>query len=159
MAVSTDIFQSWRRPRVVMRRLLDMGQREDRALAFLMAGSFIAFVSQWPRLSREAHLTGTDMGEGIGPLLVGTMIVGPLFYYLVAIALWGGMRAFGLQVPAFRVRLALFWSILASAPAMLLYGLVRGFIGQGPEATLVGVVWALGFLFILIQSLREAATE
>lgn len=159
MAVSTDIFQSWRRPRVVMRRLLDMGQREDRALAFLMAGSFIAFVSQWPRLSREAHLSGTDMGEAVGPLLVGTMIVGPLFYYLVSILVWGGLRVFGSQIAAYRVRLALFWAILASAPAMLLYGLTRGFIGQGPEATLVGVVWAVGFLFILIQSLREAATQ
>ena len=38
MAVSQDILQTYRRPRLVVARLLAMGQREDRLLAILMAG-------------------------------------------------------------------------------------------------------------------------
>ena len=46
---------------------------------------------------------------------------------------------------AYGARLALFWTVLVVSPLMLLYGLTRGFIGNGPEATLVGVVVIVGF--------------
>ena len=54
MAVTTDIMRTWRGPRTVMRDLLNHGQREDRALAYLMAACIMIFIAQWPRLSRIA---------------------------------------------------------------------------------------------------------
>ncbi|MBT6542661.1 MAG: YIP1 family protein, partial [Rhodobacteraceae bacterium] len=56
MGVVSDIVATYRQPRRVMRRLLSMGKREDRALAFVMAGCTVVFMSQWPVLARQAHL-------------------------------------------------------------------------------------------------------
>ena len=159
MAVSSDIIASWRRPRVVMRRLLDMGQREDRALAFVMSACFLVFIAQWPRLSREAHLAGQELSQRISYELVSWLVVWPLVLYIFAVLLWAVLRLAGSAITPYGVRLSVFWSLLATTPAMLLYGLMRGFIGPGPEANLIGGVWVAGLLFILIQSLREAATQ
>ena len=66
MAATNDILRSWTRPRAVMRNLLALGPREDRALAYLMVGCLVIFVAQWPRLSRRTYLDGTplDMTQG-----------------------------------------------------------------------------------------------
>ncbi|NRB36583.1 MAG: YIP1 family protein, partial [Rhodobacteraceae bacterium] len=61
MPVTSDIVATYRGPRKVMRRLIDLGRREDRALAFVMGFAVIAFVAQLPRLSRVAHLEGSDL--------------------------------------------------------------------------------------------------
>src|SRR6056297_601672 len=53
-------------------------------------------------------------------------------------------------------RLALFWTLLATTPAWLLHGLVRGFIGPGPAEQLVGAGLLLAFVTIWGICLREA---
>ena len=62
MSISNDVFRAWVRPRAVMRRLLDAGERENRALAILMAGCLLIFVAQWPRLVRLSE--GIDLPAG-----------------------------------------------------------------------------------------------
>ena len=54
-------------------------------------------------------------------------------------------------------RLALFWALLAVAPAMLLSGLTEGFAGPGAALTLTRVVAGLGFLVIWGAGLRALA--
>ena len=162
MAVTTNILRSWRKPRTVIREMLQGPDREDMAFAYLMVACFIIFVGQWPRLSRQA--AGFDLAPGaetpelsrlVAYEFVSWMLVWPLVMFLLAMLSRLCARLLGGQGTPYRARLALFWSLLASTPVLLLYGLVRGFIGPGAEANLVGVVWMIGFAYIWLSTLRE----
>ena len=157
MPVTTDIFATYRAPRKVLRRHLAMGEREDRALMFLMVACILILVAQLPRLSREAALDETaDLAElATGEIFVW-LIVMPLFLYGLAAASRLVAKLFGGRGTWYRARVALFWSLLASTPLWLLRGLVAGFVGPG--AALEGVtLLALGIFAILwFTTLREA---
>ncbi|PWK62472.1 YIP1 family protein [Roseicyclus mahoneyensis] len=162
MAVTTDIVATWRHPGAVMRRLLSMGRREDRALAVLIAACFVIFVAQWPRLSREAYLAP----EGAPPLeavlsitFFAMMMIWPLAAYAVAAITHLLARILGGRGTWYSARLALFWSLLATSPAWLFHGLVAGFVGPGPAQTVAGVILLVAFLAIWGMSLREAQRE
>ncbi len=162
MAVTRNIRATYRRPGQVVTGLLAMGQREDRALAYLMAGCMVVFVAQMPRLAREAHLTGEDLDMLMGATLMAWIFIAPLVLYciaglshLVAKAFKGGGTPFG-------ARLALFWALLASSPLMLLNGLVAGFVGPGIELQAVGFLWFAFFMWFwlagLVASQRSEAS-
>lgn len=138
-----------------MRRLLEMGQREDRALAFLMGACVIIFFGQLPRLSREAHLTGRELDMLMGGALLAWVFLAPLMMYALAGLSHVIAKVFGGQGSWYSARLALFWSLLASTPLLLLHGLVAGFIGPGIELHLVGFVWVVVFLWFWMSSLRS----
>lgn len=163
MAVTTNILRTWRSPRVVIREMLDGPEREDMAFAYLMVACFIIFVGQWPRLSRLA--AGFDLAPGaetpelsrlVAYEFVSWMLVWPLVMFLLGMFSHLGAKLLGGQGTLYRARLALFWSLLASTPVLLLYGLVRGFIGAGVEANMVGIIWVVGFVVIWITTLKEA---
>ncbi len=141
-----------------MRRLLSHGTREDRALAMLMAGCVLAFLSQLPRLSRVAHLTGEDLNPMLGGALFAWLFIAPLMFYLIAALSHLVAKLFKGQGDWFGARLALFWAFLAASPLMLLNGLTAGFVGPGPALTLVGFVWFMAFLWIWLSSLKIAET-
>jgi cell division protein FtsX len=166
MSVTNDIVRTWRRPREVIRDLLDQGRREDRAIAYLMISCFLIFVSHWPRLQRVAE------GYEISPFppemnfeammtytFFGAVIILPLVMYGIAAVSHGVARLFGGKGSAYGARLALFWTLLAMTPMFLLYGLVRGLIGAGAEAAFVGAIGAVMFGIIWIQGLREAESK
>lgn len=156
MPVTSDITATYRGPRRVMRKLLSMGQREDRALAILMGACFIVFIAQMPRLSREAHLTGRELNMLLGGALLGWLFLAPLMLYALAGLSHMIARLIGGQGNWFGARLALFWSLLASTPLLLLHGLVAGFIGPGPGLQAVGFVWFVIFAWFWIASLVQA---
>jgi len=156
MAVTTDIVASYRGPRRVVRRLLAMGVNEGRALAILMAGCAVTFVSQWPRLSREAHLNGEELYPPLGGALLAWLFIAPLVFYALAFLSHLVCRALGGTGDGFAARLALFWAWLAASPLLLLNGLVAGFVGPGPGLTLVGAVWLAVFAWFWVSALREA---
>ncbi len=161
MAVTTDIVRTWRGPRAVMRDLLAQGAREDRALAYLMAACIIIFIAQWPRLSRLA--AGFDGNGGDAPELsqlmayefLGWLMVWPLMFYVIAAVAHVIAKIFGGQGTGYGARLALFWSLLATTPAALLYGMMAGFLGPVAGTNLVGAFWLLSFLVIWFQCQRE----
>ena len=156
MAVTRDIVEAHLRPRRVMARLLRMGQREDRVLAMLMGGCIILFVSQWPYRARQAHLTGETLTDYIQHDAVGLIFVLPLLAYGVAALLRLISRIFGAKANYYSARLAMFWALLASSPALVLAGMVKGFIGLGAANSIVGALWLLVFLWVLGNSLIEA---
>ncbi len=156
MAVTRDIVEAHLRPRRVMARLLRMGQREDRVLAMLMGGCIILFVSQWPYRARQAHLTGETLTDYIQHDAVGLIFVLPLLAYGVAALLRLISRIFGAKADYYSARLAMFWALLASSPALVLAGMVKGFIGLGAANSIVGALWLLVFLWVLGNSLIEA---
>ena len=139
-----------------MRRMLAMGENEGRALAILMAGCALTFVSQWPRLAREAHLTEQDLNPLMGGALLGWVFIAPLAFYALAFLSHLAIRALGASGSAFASRLALFWAFLAASPLLLLHGLVAGFVGPGAGLNGVGIVWCAVFLWVWISNLRQA---
>ena len=161
MALTTEIVRTYRAPRAVIRRLLDAGPREDRAIAWLMGACLIIFVGQWPRLQREAMLApeGPPLDARIGAALFAWLFLAPLLFYgLAALShivalLFGGKGTWG------RARVALFWSLLATSPLFLFQGLVAGLFGEGPEWRIASAATALAFLWIWGVSLREAETQ
>ncbi|WP_037315543.1 YIP1 family protein [Ruegeria halocynthiae] len=156
MPVTSDIVATYRGPGRVVRRLLDLGPREDRALVFVMAFCVVAFIAQMPNLARRAHLEGLELNMLMGGALLGSVIILPLLFYFLAFASYGAARLFGGGGTAYGARLALFWALLASTPLILLNGLVAGLIGPGPTLTLVGVVWLVIFVWFWLSGLRQA---
>lgn len=158
MAITTEIFRTYRAPRATMRRLLEGGQREDRAIAYLMAACVVTFVGQWPRLQREATLNpeGPPLEALISGALMGWVFVVPLMAYGVAAVSHLLARLFGGQGTWWGARVALFWSMLAISPMMLLTGLVAGFVGEGPQLGVTGLATVLAFCAIWVISLVEA---
>ncbi|MBO9413414.1 MULTISPECIES: YIP1 family protein [unclassified Ruegeria] len=156
MPVTSDIVATYRGPGRVVRRLLELGQREDRALVFVMAFCVVAFIAQLPSLSRRAHLEGLELNMLMGGALLGTVIILPLFFYALAFVTFGAARLVGGKGSAYGARVALFWALLSSTPLVLLNGLVAGFIGPGPALTGVGLIWFVVFLWFWFSGLRQA---
>lgn len=156
MPVASDIVESWIRPRVVMRRLLVRGASEPFAFTFLLIFLTLALAAVAPGLARQAWLDG---GAALTPRLfasaLGLLATIPAWYLLAAIGHLVA-RAFGGKGSFYGARLALFWSLLVVAPAMLAQGLVQGMAGAGQAAALLGLGVGLGFIVLWVQTMREA---
>ncbi|MDW4497855.1 YIP1 family protein [Sulfitobacter sp. D35] len=157
MAVTQDIWQTYRGPSRVVGRLLQDGRQEVRALLFALIACALVFVALAPYQAREAALNPE------GPLSVRLywsaflwIFVMPLLLYVVSTAIWLIFRLFGSRRTAYEVRLTLFWALLAASPVLLLLGLVLGLIGPGLQAQIVGVVWAAVVLWFWIGGLFGA---
>lgn len=154
MSLSLDILRSYRDPAPVLRRRAASGAREDRALAILMLACALIFVSQWPRLARQAHLEpGIALDARFGGALLAWVFIAPLIFYALAALSHLVLRPFGARGGWHAARLALFWALLAAVPVWLLNGLVAGFIGPGPAQSLVGLVALAAFLLIWFRGL------
>lgn len=157
MAITSDILRSYRAPGEVVGRLARVDRREGRLLFYLMLASALIFVAQWPRLARAAQLDDSVPFQGhMTGALFALMFVFPLVAYAVAgaMGLLTGLIWRGTQ--GYDVRLALFWSLLAVSPLMLLHGLVQGILGASLMTALVGLLVFAAFLFILGAGLRVA---
>ncbi|WP_377187731.1 YIP1 family protein [Ruegeria meonggei] len=159
MPVTSDIVATYRGPGRVVQRLLDLGQREDRALVFVMGFCVVAFIAQLPSLARRAHLEGLELNMLMGGALLGSVIILPLFFYVLAFVSFGAARLVGGRGSAYGARVALFWALLSSTPLVLLNGLVAGFMGPGPALTLVGIVWLGIFVWIWLAGLVQAQRQ
>ena len=146
-----------------MRDLLAMGQREDRAIAYLMVACLLIFVAQWPRLSRKA--AGFDLAPGaetpemtqlVAYEFLAWLMVWPLLFYAIAGVSHLVAKVFGGKGTHYSARIALFWTLLATTPVLLLHGMTAGFIGPGPQTNLIGAVWLIAFVVIWFLSLRTA---
>jgi hypothetical protein len=156
MPVSSDIVATYRGPGRVVRRLLDMGPREDRALIFVMGFCVVAFIAQMPSLARQAHLESVELNALLGASLFGTVFILPLFFYFLALVSFWVARLFGGKGTPYGARLALFWALLSSTPLLLFNGLVAAFIGSGPILQWVGFFWFAVFVWFWLSGLRQA---
>jgi hypothetical protein len=157
MAITTDIVESYRRPRAVLRRHLADGGQEGRALAVLMGACLLMFVAQWPVAARQAHLDPSiPLDARMGGALMAMIFMVPLLAYAVAALSHLVARALGGRGSFLAARMALFWSLLTVSPLMLLQGLVHGLAGPGPGLTLLGLGVLAVFLILWINGLIEA---
>jgi hypothetical protein len=146
VGVASDILRAYVAPREVFRVRLGTSPREDRALAVLMAACLLIFVAQWPRLQREAFESGQEFQMLAGGALLAWLFIVPLASYAMGSLSHLAARLFGGRGTAYGARFALFWALLVASPLWLLWGLVAGFIGPGPQLTLTGVVALVAFV-------------
>lgn len=157
MSATQDIIATYRGPGKVVRRLLDRGVREDRALIYLMIACLLVFVAQMPRLAREAFETGTDLRMQMGATLMAWLFIAPLLLYLLAAVTFALGRLFRAPITSYGARIALFWALLSTTPILLLWGLTAGFVGPGLELNLVGGLWCIAFAWFWGAGLLSAA--
>ncbi|MGR3467463.1 MAG: YIP1 family protein [Shimia sp.] len=156
MSVTSNIVQTYVRPRKVMARMLAAGQREDRAIAILAGGCLMLFLAQWPRRAREAAVSDDSLLQLLTYDLFGTLFLLPLLMYALGALGHIIAKIFGGKGTWYGARLALFWSLLATAPILVLWGMTLGFLGEGLQSYLVGLVWFIVFLVFWTVTLREA---
>ncbi len=156
MGISLDILRAWRHPRQVMARRQDEGVREDRVLVFLMVACFLIFVAQWPALVRAANVDPSiPLDARLGGALMAWLFIAPLVLYLIAALSRLLARLFGGKGSWYSARLALFWSLLATSPMLLLNGLLAGVPELAILQTLVGGLALAGFFVIWLASLIQ----
>jgi succinate dehydrogenase/fumarate reductase cytochrome b subunit len=156
MSVARDIVATYRGPGTVLGRLVSGPPREDRALAVLMGACVLLFVAQLPALARQSYATGEDLDMLMGGSLLALIVIAPLLFYALAGLSHLIARLAGGKGTAWQSRMALFWALLAASPLVLLHGLVTGFLGDGPQRTLVGALWFVAFLWFWLSGLIRA---
>jgi hypothetical protein len=156
MSIAAEIARTYRAPRDVVRDQVARGRREERGLVILMIACVLIFVAQWPRLSREAYLTGQPFEMLLGGALMGWVFVAPLLLYGLAALSIGVLRAVGRGPDPFAARFALFWALLAAAPVWLAHGLLAGLVGPGLMLGTAGAAALLVFLWFWAAGLRAA---
>lgn len=155
MALTGDIAATYRRPGAVARDKIAT-RREELALAYLMLGCGLVFVGQWPKLQRDAYLSGDDLQPLIGASLFAWIFAAPVLLYLLAWLVHMAARLLRRPVGGFGSRMALFWALVAASPLWLLNGLTAGLVGPGPALDVVGFLAAAAFLWFWIAGLRTA---
>ncbi|KGJ03720.1 hypothetical protein SAMN04487972_11744 [Paracoccus halophilus] len=152
------ILESWRAPGRVILSLRGMPDRV--LIAVLMSAMLVFLIAQTPGHARAAQLDpSVPFQARIGGALMAVMFILPLLAYAVAAAVAGLSRLTPWPVAARDSRLALFWALLAVAPAMLLAGLVEGLMGAGAALSLTRALAGLGFVVIWGAGLRALAGQ
>lgn len=158
MSLTRDMTESYRAPSRAFSRQLREGVSESRVLAYLMISVVVIFISQLPRLSREAHIDPTiEMDARVGAAILGWLFMMPLALYAFSFVVLIVQKLFRMEAHAFTTRMALFWSLLVSSPIWLLQGMVAGLIGVGPALTSVNIVLAIVLIVMIVSCLRAAA--
>lgn len=156
MSVSGDIVATWCGPRAVIRAKLAQGPREDRALAMVLGACLLIFIAELPGLARAAHLDpSVPLQARLGGALLATLFLLPLVFYALAGISYLWLRLRGWRGTAYPARLALFWSLAAAGPLLLVAGVVSGFAGPGPLAQITGLAVLVGFIVIWRAALAE----
>lgn len=161
VSASAEILRTYRAPRAVMRRLIDALGRDERPearlLVYLLAGCFIVFVGQVPGLAGQAPAPDGPPREALlGITFFAWLFVWPLFFYALAALAHLAARALGAGGSFLAARAALFWTLLAVSPLMLLRGVVQAFYGPGSALMVADGVVGLAFCCLWVISLREA---
>ncbi|MEM6577846.1 MAG: YIP1 family protein [Pseudomonadota bacterium] len=184
MPVTTDIAASYWRPGRVFSQKLAAGVDDRLAFAYLALGSVLGFVSQLPRLRRQASESNpefeaairaeagdvrqieavtvpADMVEAkfealMASALMGWIFILPLILYGLAGVSALIARVFGGRLSGLQARFALFWAFLVATPVLLLQGLVAGFVGPGPALDIVGLIWLVCLVVFWGANMRAA---
>ena len=117
-----------------------------------MGACFLTYVAQWPYLARQAF-RGLYLQTSLAASLLAWLLIAPLLLYVVAILVYflhrvlGGGKIWTNQSGSLLV-------ILAATPVMMLFGLVKGFLGSGTAENVVGFFGLCPIYFILCAVVR-----
>lgn len=157
MALTQDIFATYKGPKRVFARFLAQGRNEVRALLFVLIAGVLMFVAVAPYQAREAQL---DAEVPLEARLYWSaffyILILPIFIYMFALIISGLARIARRQITGYEIRFTLIWAILATTPIMLLMGLTAGFIGPGIQLQLLGIIWLGVFGWFWVSGLLSA---
>ncbi len=157
MALTQDIFATYKGPKRVIARFLAQGRNEVRALLFVLITGVLMFVAVAPYQAREAQLDAeVPLEARLYWSALFYILILPIFIYLFALVVWGLARIARRQITGYEVRFTLIWALLSSTPIMLLMGLTAGLIGPGIQLQLLGLIWLLVFGWFVISGLLSA---
>jgi hypothetical protein len=160
MSITRDMARSWRAHRAVVRGHLARGRSEPFVFTFLFVFLILTFVAQYPRAARIAlENPEIPLAAQLLGLAYGLLLFLPLAYALAALShlIARGLGARGGSW--YGARLALFWSLVACTPLVLLQGLTFGIIGAGAQALLVGVLALTAFAVFWALALVEVYSQ
>lgn len=134
------------------------GADEATGLTWLFIACLLFFVARLPEAARQSHFAGLEGADQpvlslALPLFYGTVLLAPLMFLLIAAGSHPVARLFGGQGGWRDARLALFWSLLCTAPVVLFQGLVAGMVGAGPGLTLANIAVFVVFLYLWVNGL------
>jgi hypothetical protein len=156
MSITRDILRTWRAHRTVVQEHLTRGRSEAFVFTFLFVFLILAFLAQYPRAAYNVQfdpqipLAAVLLGKAYGLLLFI-----PFAYGLAALS---HLVARGLGAKGgtwYGARLAMFWSLVACTPLLLLQGLTFGIIGPGAQSLLVGVLALTAFVVFWTLAMIE----
>lgn len=152
-----DIAASYLRPGTVIAQLKARNPGEEQLLAFVMFACLFGFVTQLPDILAKVagDPSGNSPALNAGATLVGAMIFAPLFFYFVAGISHLIVRIMGGNSGWYDARLALFWSLLAIQPAVILAKIMSTFLPVAALQPVISAVLAALFAFMWISGLRR----
>jgi hypothetical protein len=157
MALTQDIFATYKGPRRVVARFLGQGRNEVRALLFMLIAGVLMFIAVAPYQAREAQLDPEIPLEArLYWAAFFYILIVPILVYLFALLVWGLSRIARRKITGYEIRFTLIWALLASTPVMLLAGLMAGFVGPSIQLQLVGFIWLVVFGWFWISGLLSA---
>lgn len=121
----------------------------------LLAACLITFLSTLPVSMRESLGSDISFESLMVAAFFAWVFIAPLAFYVVALVFWGGLWVF-LSIPSHQVRAVIFQAFFNTAPILLIFGIVRGYLGTGTPSLMIGAVWAGTLFWHLGLGLREA---
>lgn len=141
---------TWRAPGRVMKA--QTGLRDAGLVIVLMLALLLFLLAQLPVHNRAAMLDASIPRNGrIAGAAIAVLTIVPVLAYLLAGLV--SLFSFG-RIDGYASRVALFWSLFAISPAMLLGGVLEGFTGQSPALRIVQIATGLIFLWFWFTGLR-----
>ena len=141
---------TWRAPGRVMRA--QRALTDPALLAVLLVAMALFFVAQLP-VHKSAAIADPSipMEARVGGALFALLGMAPLLAYGAAALISVFSRG---RLPGHASRVALFWSLMAITPAVLLCGLVEGLLGAHPALQGLQLATFAAFLWFWISGLR-----
>ena len=156
MSVVSNVLYTYRSPSKAFERMYARPDSEATSLGYLMGACFLTYVAQWPYLARQAHLEEFNLQTNLAASLLAWLLIAPLLLYTLAIVLYFFHKFFKGSKSSAQIRMGLFWSFLAATPIMMLFGLVKGFLGHGTAASIVGFFWFVAFSYFIFCAVLRA---
>ena len=156
MSVVSNVLYTYRSPSKAFERMYARPDSEATSLGYLMGACFLTYVAQWPYLARQAHLEEFNLQTSLAASLLAWLLIAPLLLYTLAIVLYFFHKFFKGSKTSAQIRVGLFWSFLAATPLMMLFGLVKGFLGHGTAESIVGFFWFVAFSYFIFCAVLRA---
>ena len=156
MSVVSNVLYTYRSPSKAFEHMYARPANEATSLGYLMGACFLTYVAQWPYLARQAHLEEFNLQTSLAASLLAWLLIAPLLLYTLAIVLYFFHKLFKGSKSSAQIRMGLFWSFLAATPIMMLFGLVKGFLGDGTAESIVGFFWFLALCYFTFCALLRA---
>lgn len=142
-------------PGEAARKIADSGLTEERALGYLMGGCLAHGLATAVRVYWEAPGDESLAGK-IAGVLLGALVFAPLLMYFVAAASRLAAKALGGGGSWLEARLALFWSLFATAPLAVAGAvLISVFEGSQAVSKAAGAVTGVAFAMVWLSCLAQ----